>query len=323
MPTPAAQCGRRLAAKPGFKSPRPPAAPRLPRPPPPTHARRRTATGRGAQTVYRDRETGRVVSAEEFAASRAKKGKVQYEEVHLEWKGGLAQAREREAARAAVAREAGKAFGRCGRVRAQGGGACDRAARLRAACPSARRGGRRRAERPGGAHAARAPPRPRCGRQARRPHTALPGPQTPPRLPRRGFDADADSSFKQRSRWGDPMAGRVRAKGPEADLPPPVVTEANRAALEASGGRALGGLGGARRGPGCRGAVGRGSFQRTRAGRVRACIEVRQGCRRPGASGACASGTLTAAPPPPPLQASTSRRRRRPTAGCAAACPPR
>ncbi|GBF90373.1 hypothetical protein Rsub_02479 [Raphidocelis subcapitata] len=123
---------------------------------------RRTATGRSAQTVYRDRETGRIVSAEEFAASRAKKGGVQYEEVHLEWKGGLAQARERDAARAAVAREAGKAFGR-------------------------------------------------------------------------GFDEDADASFKQRSRWGDPMAGRARAKGPEADLPAPLVNEGNRAALEASG----------------------------------------------------------------------------------------
>lgn len=76
------------------------------------HSRR--ATGREAQTVYRDRATGRIVSAEEFAASRAKKaGKPVYEEVHLEWKGGLAQARERAEARAAVSREAGKSFGRC------------------------------------------------------------------------------------------------------------------------------------------------------------------------------------------------------------------
>lgn len=57
------------------------------------------------------------MSAEEFAAARSKKaGKPVYEEVHLEWKGGLAQAREREAARAAVAREAGKAFGRWARA---------------------------------------------------------------------------------------------------------------------------------------------------------------------------------------------------------------
>ncbi len=54
-----------------------------------------------------------MVTAEEFAASRAnKKGRPVFEEVHLEWKGGLAQAREREAAREAVQREAGKAFGR-------------------------------------------------------------------------------------------------------------------------------------------------------------------------------------------------------------------
>ena len=130
---------------------------------------RRRAAGAAAQTVYRDAATGRVVSAEEFAASRARQkagGKPQYEEVHLEWKRGLAQQRERDAARAAAAREAGKAFGR-------------------------------------------------------------------------GFDDDADAAFRERSRWGDPMAGRVRGKrgGEDADLaaPPPVVDASNRAAFEASG----------------------------------------------------------------------------------------
>jgi len=84
--------------------------PHAPHPTPPHRSRK--AVGRDATTVYRDRETGRVVSAEEFAAARAKKGKPVYEEVHLEWKGGLAQAREKQEARAAVARESGKAFGR-------------------------------------------------------------------------------------------------------------------------------------------------------------------------------------------------------------------
>ncbi|GFH30119.1 uncharacterized protein HaLaN_28910 [Haematococcus lacustris] len=75
--------------------------------------RRRAAEGGGAETVYRDRATGRVVSREEAAASRqalgrdgkplprAKTAEEVAAEQHLEWRGGLAQqqaARERAAA---------------------------------------------------------------------------------------------------------------------------------------------------------------------------------------------------------------------------------
>jgi hypothetical protein len=52
----------------------------------------------------------------------------------------------------------------------------------------------------------------------------------------RSYDADADGELRGRSRWGDPMAGRVKKRGDDAfDLPAPVINDANRAALEASG----------------------------------------------------------------------------------------
>lgn len=43
--------------------------------------------------------------------------------------------------------------------------------------------------------------------------------------------------MQRRDRWGDPMAGKLnRSKvGDGFDLPPPVITEANRAMMEASG----------------------------------------------------------------------------------------
>jgi hypothetical protein len=58
----------------------------------------------------------------------------------------------------------------------------------------------------------------------------------------RSFDDDADFEMKGRDRWGDPMAGKLNKKklGDGFDLPPPVITEANRAMMEASG-RAEGG----------------------------------------------------------------------------------
>ncbi|KAF6248245.1 hypothetical protein COO60DRAFT_1707249 [Scenedesmus sp. NREL 46B-D3] len=53
----------------------------------------------------------------------------------------------------------------------------------------------------------------------------------------RGFDDDADVELRDRSRWGDPMAGKLKKKkgGDGFDLPPPLITEANRAMMEASG----------------------------------------------------------------------------------------
>ncbi|PSC69704.1 BUD13-like protein [Micractinium conductrix] len=70
-------------------------------------------TGRGAQTVFRDKE-GRRVSKEEYAEQQAAaKKKAQYDsEAQLEWGGGLAQ-REAASARAAeMAAEAAKPFAR-------------------------------------------------------------------------------------------------------------------------------------------------------------------------------------------------------------------
>jgi hypothetical protein len=84
-------------------------------------ALRLAAEGRDAQTVYRDRATGRVVTQQEFAETRGKaKGrddKPKMVEVHLEWKGGLAQRREAEERAARMAAEVG---GRGG----EGGGGC-------------------------------------------------------------------------------------------------------------------------------------------------------------------------------------------------------
>jgi hypothetical protein len=53
----------------------------------------------------------------------------------------------------------------------------------------------------------------------------------------RGFDNDADTELRDRSRWGDPMAGKLKKKkgGDGFDLPAPLITEANRAMMEASG----------------------------------------------------------------------------------------
>lgn len=83
-------------------------------PPPSLHVCRAAAQGRGAGTVFRDKVTGRLLTEEEFAAQRAseKRKKPPREEVHLEWRGGLAQQRAAAEAAAAVAREAQKAFGR-------------------------------------------------------------------------------------------------------------------------------------------------------------------------------------------------------------------
>jgi hypothetical protein len=43
--------------------------------------------------------------------------------------------------------------------------------------------------------------------------------------------------MKARDRWGDPMAGKLSKKKASDgfDLPPPVITEANMAMMEASG----------------------------------------------------------------------------------------
>ena len=75
---------------------------------------RLAAQGRDAATVYRDKVTGALISAEQHASQKAaaKGKKPPREEVHLEWKAGMAQQRAAEEAAAAVAREAQKAFGR-------------------------------------------------------------------------------------------------------------------------------------------------------------------------------------------------------------------
>jgi hypothetical protein len=74
--------------------------------------------------VYRDRATGRVVSQQEFAEIRAKgkprDDKPKMVDVHLEWKGGLAQRREAEERAARMAAEVGDLGGVC---RGGGGGA--------------------------------------------------------------------------------------------------------------------------------------------------------------------------------------------------------
>ena len=73
------------------------------------------ATGRGAATVYRDKE-GRAVSKDEFVEARAaerRAGKAQYDdESQLAWGGGLAQRAEREAAAVRMREEAAKPFAR-------------------------------------------------------------------------------------------------------------------------------------------------------------------------------------------------------------------
>lgn len=70
-------------------------------------------TGRGAQTVFRDKE-GRRVSKEEYMEQQAAaKKKAQYDsEAQLEWGGGLKQRAEAAARAAAMAAEAAKPFAR-------------------------------------------------------------------------------------------------------------------------------------------------------------------------------------------------------------------
>jgi len=64
----------------------------------------------------------------------------------------------------------------------------------------------------------------------------------------RSFDVDGDVEMRSRDRWGDPMAGKLSKRGGGGgdgfDLPPPVITEANRAMMEASGGGGRGERGG-------------------------------------------------------------------------------
>lgn len=80
--------------------------------------RRRNAEGRGAQTVYRDKATGKVMTADEALKAkedeRAKKKKpsIYDEDQTLEWRGGLAQKREAEERRRQMQEEAAKPFAR-------------------------------------------------------------------------------------------------------------------------------------------------------------------------------------------------------------------
>ncbi|GLC41258.1 hypothetical protein PLESTB_001082000 [Pleodorina starrii] len=80
--------------------------------------RRRNAEGRGAQTVYRDKATGRVMTAEEARKAKEderaarKKPSVYDEDQTLEWRGGLAQKREAEERMRAMQEEAARPFAR-------------------------------------------------------------------------------------------------------------------------------------------------------------------------------------------------------------------
>ncbi|KXZ42765.1 hypothetical protein GPECTOR_119g396 [Gonium pectorale] len=73
--------------------------------------RRRNAEGRGAQTVYRDKATGRVMTAEEALKAKEderaarKKPSIYDEDQTLEWRAGLAQKREAEERRRALQEE--------------------------------------------------------------------------------------------------------------------------------------------------------------------------------------------------------------------------
>ncbi|WIA15001.1 hypothetical protein OEZ85_001706 [Tetradesmus obliquus] len=130
--------------------------------------RKRAAAGRGEATVYRDKVTGKAISAEEYTEqlAKAKQKKPPPEEINVAWRGGLAQQRAAIEAAQRAAAEAAKAFGSS-----------------------------------------------------------------------RGFDNEADAELRDRSRWGDPMAGKLKKKkgGDGFDLPPPLITEANKAMMEASG----------------------------------------------------------------------------------------
>lgn len=109
-------------------------------------------TGRGAQTVFRDKE-GRKVSKEAFLEEQAAaKKKAQYDdEQQLEWGGGLKQRVDAAERGAAMAAEASKPFARS------------------------------------------------------------------------RDDAELDAMHRRRSRWGDPMAGLVKAKEPELAAPASLV----------------------------------------------------------------------------------------------------
>ncbi|KAG2482577.1 hypothetical protein HYH03_018501 [Edaphochlamys debaryana] len=80
--------------------------------------RRRNAVGRGASTVYRDKVTGKVMSAEEAAQAKEderaarRKPSIYDEDQTLEWRSGLAQKREAEERRKAMEEEAAKPFAR-------------------------------------------------------------------------------------------------------------------------------------------------------------------------------------------------------------------
>ncbi|GFR46522.1 hypothetical protein Agub_g8108 [Astrephomene gubernaculifera] len=80
--------------------------------------RRRNAEGRGAQTVYRDKATGRVMTAEEALKAKEderaarKKPSIYDEDQTLEWRGGLAQKRQAEERRRELEEEAAKPFAR-------------------------------------------------------------------------------------------------------------------------------------------------------------------------------------------------------------------
>lgn len=109
-------------------------------------------TGRGAQTVFRDKE-GRRVSKEEYLEQQAAaKKKAQYDsEAQLEWGGGLKQRVEATERAAAMAAEAAKPFARS------------------------------------------------------------------------ADDVELDTMHRRRTRWGDPMAGLVKAPPPEVAAPPSLV----------------------------------------------------------------------------------------------------
>ncbi|EFJ45136.1 hypothetical protein VOLCADRAFT_94528 [Volvox carteri f. nagariensis] len=80
--------------------------------------RRRNAEGRGAQTVYRDKATGRVMTAEEARQAKEderaarRKPSIYDEDQTLEWRAGLAQKRQAEERMRDMQEEASKPFAR-------------------------------------------------------------------------------------------------------------------------------------------------------------------------------------------------------------------
>ncbi|KAG1676556.1 hypothetical protein FOA52_000099 [Chlamydomonas sp. UWO 241] len=79
-------------------------------------AKRLNAEGRGAQTIYRDRASGKAVTKEEFVDSRkdarAKKREEEEADQHLEWRGGLAQKQAADDLKRRMEEESTKAFAR-------------------------------------------------------------------------------------------------------------------------------------------------------------------------------------------------------------------